>query len=162
MEKQEICNKGVAFTGHRDILRSKRSDLKQKLSFCVRNLYYKGMSDFYCGAAWGFDLLAAEVVLSLKSELPTIRLICVIPYRGQSENWSLVEQTRYKRVISKADKVVILSENYFGGCFFRRNDYLVNHSCGIVAYYDGKPKGGTFYTVKKAQANSLWVINLYH
>lgn len=49
MEKQEICNKGVAFTGHRDILRSKRSDLKQKLSFCVRNLYYKGMSDFYCG-----------------------------------------------------------------------------------------------------------------
>lgn len=33
MEKQENCNKGVAFTGHRDILRSKRSDLKQKLSF---------------------------------------------------------------------------------------------------------------------------------
>ena len=132
MEKQEICNKGVAFTGHRDILHSKRSDLKQKLSFCVRNLYYKGMVDFYCGAAWGFDLLAAEVVLSLKSELPAIRLICVIPYRGQSENWSLIEQTRYKRVISKADEVVILSENYFGGCFFRRNDYLVNHSCGSL------------------------------
>ena len=162
MEKTKVCNGGVAFTGHRDILCSKRRELRQRLSFCVRNLYHEGMLDFYCGAAWGFDLLAAEVVLSLKSELPAIRLICVLPYRGQSEKWNLIEQAKYKRVISKADEVVILSENYFGGCFFRRNDYLVNHSCGIVAYYDGKQKGGTFYTIRKAQAKSLWVINLYH
>ena len=60
MEKTKICNKGVAFTGHRDILCSKRRELRQRLSFCVRNLYHEGMLDFYCGAAWGFDLLAAE------------------------------------------------------------------------------------------------------
>lgn len=75
------------------------------------------MLDFYCGAAWGFDLLAAEVVLSLKGELPAIRLICVLPYRGQSEKWNLIEQAKYKRVISKADDVVILSENYLEAVF---------------------------------------------
>lgn len=49
MEKTKICNKGVAFTGHRDILCSKRRELRQRLSFCVRNLYHEGMLDFYCG-----------------------------------------------------------------------------------------------------------------
>ena len=69
---------------------------------------------------------------------------------------------KIKRTISEAEEVVVLSGIYFRKLFFRRNDYLVNHSCGIVAYYDGKPKGGTFYTVKKAQAKSLLVINLYY
>ena len=37
----------------------------------------------------------------------------------------------------------------------------VFHSSSLIAWYDGKPKGGTFYTYRKATANGLKVINLY-
>ena len=40
-------------------------------------------------------------------------------------------------------------------------DYMLAHASGIIAYYDGKPKGGTFYTCRKARLKGLDIINLY-
>lgn len=34
---------------------------------------------------------------------------------------------------------------YYNGCLLKRNDYMLAHASGIIAYYDGKPKGGTFF-----------------
>ena len=44
-----------------------------------------GITNFYCGMALGFDMLAAEEVISLKVELPNLKLIAVIPYDGQND-----------------------------------------------------------------------------
>ena len=43
----------------------------------------------------------------------------------------------------------------------RRNDYMLSHSCGLIAFFDGKPKGGTFYTCRKAKSMGMDIINLY-
>ena len=40
-----------------------------------------GITNFYCGMALGFDMLAAEEVISLKVELPNLKLVAVIRKR---------------------------------------------------------------------------------
>ena len=151
----------VAFTGHRSVPESKKDDLKKKLRGKIRLLYAMGIRNYYCGMAIGFDMLAAEVVLSLRSELPYLKLIAVVPFKEQSVRWNYQEQARYKRLLSQCDDAVTLSQVYYNGCLLRRNDYMLAHSCGLIAFFDGKPKGGTFYTYRKARALGMDIINLF-
>ena len=153
--------KSVTFTGHRYIPQSKRSDLCTKLEKAVKENHSKGVRNFLCGMAVGFDLLAAEAVLRGKKELPNIILTAVVPFRLQYERWSVREKLRYHSIISRADKVVVRSEHYYNGCLLRRNDYMLSHSNGVIAYYDGTPKGGTYYTIRKARQMKLPVLNLF-
>ena len=110
---------------------------------------------------WGLIVLAAEVALALQSELSGLQVIAVVPYRGQSERWNDAMKARYDTILCNSDDVIILSEHYYHGCLLRRNDYMVFHSSSLIAWYDGNPKGGTFYTYRKATANGLKVLNLY-
>ena len=135
----------VAFSGHRTIAEDRKDEIRKKLRGKIRLLYAMGITNFYCGMALGFDMLAAEEVISLKVELPNLKLIAVIPYDGQNERWSAREQDRYWDILDKADDAILLSKHYFNGCLLRRNDYMLSHSCGLIAFFDGKPKGGTFY-----------------
>lgn len=151
----------VAFSGHRSIPEHRKEVLKKKLTEKIRLLYAMGIRDYYCGMALGFDMLAAEVVLSLKSELPQLKLIAVVPFKGQSARWRYNEQTRYKAILARCDDVILLSKEYYNGCLLRRNDYMLSHSCGLVAFFDGKPKGGTFYTCRKAKSLGMDIINLF-
>ena len=120
-----------------------------------------GIRNYYCGMAIGFDMIAAEVVLSLRSELPYLKLIAVVPFKEQSARWNYQEQARYKRLLSQCDDAIMLSQVYYNGCLLRRNDYMLAHSCGLVAFFDGKPQGGTFYTCRKAKSMGLEIINLF-
>ena len=81
--------------------------------------------------------------LKVKKELPDIILTAVVPFRLQYERWSEREKLRYHSIISRTDNVVVLSEHYYNGCLLRRNDYMLSHCNGVIAYYDGTPKGGT-------------------
>ena len=56
--------KSVAFTGHRRIPSEVRKTLADAVKTKAKLLYAMGITDYYCGMAIGFDLLAAEVVLS--------------------------------------------------------------------------------------------------
>ena len=163
MEKALYSERGksIAFTGHRIIPLVRQEDVRVRLIAAVAFACKSGITHFYCGMALGVDLMAAEVVLSLKDKFPDIRLIAVVPFSGQSNRWAFSEQERYHRILAKTDKVVVLSENYFRECLLRRNDYMLSHSCGVIAYYDGKPKGGTFYTVRKAERMKMEVVNIY-
>ena len=111
--------------------------------------------------AVGFDMLAAESLLGFKAEYPDIRLTAVIPFRGQPCKFNPADKGRYQSILGKADNVVCLSETYFDGCFLRRNDYMLNHASHIIAYYNGEPKGGTFYTCRRAERMGLEITNLY-
>ncbi len=59
------------------------------------------------------------------------------------------------------DDVVVLSEYYYNGCFLKRNDFMLNHVAALLAYFDGMPKGGTFYTVRNAKRLRLQICNLF-
>ena len=138
----------VCFSGHRSVPFAKRRELKQCLKSEIAKAYADGYRYFYCGMAMGFDLLAAEAA--------------VVPFRGQSDRWSKEEQAKYDAILRIVDDVVVLSEQYYNGCLLRRNDYMVNRSSRLIAYFDGNPKGGTFYTVREAKRQGLDIVNLHN
>ena len=152
--------KSITFTGHRIIPLVRQKEFRERLEEAVALACKSDMTRFYCGMALGFDMMAAEVVLSLKDKFPDIQLIAIVPFLGQSSRWGSFEQERYCQILAGANKVVVLSENYFRGCLLRRNDYMLSHSCGVIAYYDGKLKGGTYYTVRKAGRMEMDVVNI--
>lgn len=152
----------VCFSGHRNIPLAKRRDLKQRLKSEITNAYAAGYRCFFCGMAMGFDLLAAEAALSLQSELKDLQVVAVVPFRGQTERWSIETRAKYESIIRMVDDVVMLSEKYYNGCLLRRNDYMVNQSSRLITYYNGSNKGGTFYTIRKARLCGLDIVNLYN
>ena len=62
------------FTGHREIP-AHTQPLRDALLRHITSLYADGCTDFLCGGAKGFDLLAAEALLELRPILSDARLI---------------------------------------------------------------------------------------
>ena len=81
--------------------------------------------------------------------MPGLRLVAVIPFRGQESRFPAADRERFRRVLAAADHSVTLSPSYHAGCYAVRNNYLVEHAALLVAWYDGSP-GGTHYTVRRA------------
>ena len=158
---QTGITKAAVFTGHRFIHYNDRQRLKTNLERAITDCYHSGIRHFLCGMATGFDMLAAETLLAMKADYPDIRLTAVIPFRGQSCKFNPADKERYRSILGKADNMVCLSETYFDGCFLRRNDYMLNRASHIIAYYNGEPKGGTFYTCRRAERMGLDITNLY-
>ena len=92
--------------------------------------------------------------------MPGLRLVAVIPFRGQESRFPAVDRERFRRVLAAADHSVTLSPSYHAGCYAVRNNYLVEHAALLVAWYDGSP-GGTHYTVRRALVRGLEFINLH-
>lgn len=53
-----------------------------------------------------------------------------------------------------------LADSYSRGCYYRRNDYLVDHAVRVVAWYIRR-NSGTGYTVRRARHQGIEVLNLY-
>ena len=97
---------------------------------------------------------------SPRNPMPGLRLVAVIPFRGQESRFSAADRERFRRVLDAADRSVTLSPSYHAGCYAVRNNYLVDHAALLVAWYDGSP-GGTHYTVRRALARGLEFVNLH-
>ena len=151
----------AAFTGHRIIDASQREHVKRRLSRVVVDAYGNGIRNFISGFAIGFDMMAAEVVVGLKRDHPDIALIAAIPFRGQACRFSFYDRMRYDRLLEVADEVMVLYDCYSPRCFLERDEFMVNSASLLIAYYDGRMKGGTFYTIRKAMAQNIPIVNVY-
>ena len=151
----------AAFTGHRWYDSSRKQSVRKKLEGCVREAYRNGITNFISGMAIGFDLLAAELVLSLKQECPAITLTVALPFGEQASRFNERNKSRYYKCLSQADDIVILSNDYTAKCYLERDRFMVEHSSLLIACYDGRNKGGTFWTVNYAARIGKNVINIY-
>lgn len=151
----------AAFTGHRACPPSMRNVIKSRLSAAILDAYEHGIRNFVSGFALGFDLLAAEAVLALKASHPDITLTAAVPFRGQPNKFTFTERLRYERFLSQADEVIVLSERYYRRCFLERDEFMVDNASLVIAYYDGREKGGTYYTVKRASAAGIRIVNVF-
>ena len=151
----------AAFTGHRWYDSSRKHSVRKKIEECVREAYRNGITNFISGMAIGFDLLAAEVVLSLRHECPAITLTAVLPFREQASRFNELNRCRYYKCLSQADDIVILSNDYTAKCYLERDRFMVEHSSLLIACYDGRNRGGTFWTVNYAARTGKNVINIY-
>lgn len=124
--------KTVCFTGHRKIPPEKKDEITRRLKVMIIQLINRGYLYFGAVGALDFDMMAEQAVLSLKKEYPQIKLILVLPCKLQANSWSNEDKEVYQEIISKADKVVYTSQEYYRGCMQKRNRYLVDNSSVCV------------------------------
>ena len=162
--KISIC----AFTGHRptrfkfgydeeypDCIKLKLI-LLQQISALIDN----GVTTFLTGMALGTDQYAAEIVLGLKSQLPQIKLYCILPCETQANKWSVEQRERYFNILEQADEVIYVSHQYTDTCMHDRNRYMVDHANIILAVYDGQPRSGTAHCVNYARKQRRRIIRI--
>lgn len=115
---------------------------------------------FYSGVAMGFDIIAAETVLILKEAYDTpLKLVCVLPFENQSDTYTSYWKKRYEKVLRQADEVIVLSKEYYQGCYQQRNIYMVDNCDYVLTWYDGKP-GGTRNTLDYAAQKGRHIFNV--
>ena len=150
----------VCFTGHRDV--KKYDDVYNRTINAVEILINKGSLCFYVGGALGFDMLATNVIINLKSKYPQIKLILLLPFKEPwkvEKNWTDNDIIDYNAILKKADKIIFINDYYKRGCYYERNRFLIDNSNVCIAYQRRK-SGGTAYTVDYAQKHQVSVINL--
>ena len=111
--------------------------------------------------AIGFDIEAAEVTLALRNELKGIKVVAVIPFEGMQNGFSEPWHSRFNCIVKDADETITLAPKYSSEVYAVRNNFLVDNSSAIVAYFDGS-KGGTAYTINRAVKGLLRLVNIYH
>ncbi|MBQ4154053.1 MAG: DUF1273 family protein [Clostridia bacterium] len=162
-----VKEKTCCFSGyrpHKFNFEFNKSDLKyieleSNIISALLSSIEQGYDTFLCGGAMGFDLLCGELVLLIKERFPNIKLICVIPFSGQSKNFPAEWKERYDRITSQCDSVYKISEKFSKACFHLRNFEMVYSSSRLITYFTGR-SGGTANTIALAQREKLDIINI--
>ncbi len=156
--------KSVAFTGYREAKIKNvitRQKLLQELYIAIKKAYSDGCRTFYTGMSDGFDMLAATAVIEFRGEQSDVRLVAVVPFKGQEEKFSSEDKTLYASTLSNADEIITLAEKFeHNDQYLRRNDLLLERSGYLICFYDGKV-GGTMYTYNRAVKQGHKIINLH-
>lgn len=151
--KNTICG-----TGHRpqhvQNFGTAKDDIKK---FISENNVDKVIS----GMALGFDIILAEAVLELKEQGANIILEAAVPCREQDKLWRKEDKEKYQYILSKCDIVTILQQEYTIDCLNKRNQYMVDNSDIVLAYWNGKQNGGTYNCIKYAESKHKKIINIY-
>lgn len=135
----------IAFTGHRKI----SSDLSETaLKALIVEKLDGGANEFYCGMAYGFDLLCCQILAELKENY-TFKIVACIPFQEQAKSFSKKDKILYDKMLAVCDEKVILSKEYHAGCYQARDRFIVDNAEEIIAYLN-KAKTGTAYTVNYA------------
>lgn len=139
-------SKTVAFTvqnNSRSLISDKEA-LSNEIETIILEYYSQGFRYFMSGMAIGFDLLAAEVVLKLKPLYSGLELIPVIPFPEQPKYYNDEDKQRYENILRQCEESVVVNVEYYWGSYHRRNDFLIDNSSCVIAYFDGIKRGGTY------------------
>ena len=117
----------------------------------IEKLIESGYTYFISGGAIGVDMDFADAVLQAKKQHKDIILEIAVPCRNQDLKWSNGDKKRYAEILKSADIVNILSESYTSSCMQKRNEYMVDKSDLIIAFWNGEESGGTWNTINYAE-----------
>ena len=153
-----MAEKTCCVTGHRDIPENKLTYVKEELKKHILQAIEDGCTHFISGFAGGSDLIFAQIVADLKKENHTLSLEAAIPYEKRLES----PNQQLQVLLQVFDEIQVCSKEYTRDCFFIRNRYMVDDSKYVIAVYDGRKKGDTYYTIRYAhqEKKEVWVIPL--
>ena len=108
----------------------------------------------------GFDTIAAETVIEMREKYQNIKLVMYLPCYGQSKMWKESEQFRYRIVLSKADKIIYITESvYTDDCMKLRNLKMIKDSSFCIAFCLMQ-KSGTGFTLRNAENVGIEIVNI--
>ena len=152
--------RACAMTGHRNITHALERGLEKRLLDVIEELAAEGTEVFYTGGAQGFDTLAAREVIRFRITHPDVSLVLILPCVNQNERWSESATSAYEFILSSADEIRYISDEYTDGCMRERNLALVDASDILIAYV-GRSRSGAGQTVRMAEKAGKRVYNLY-
>ena len=155
-----LISSGCAFSGHRNIKAEHLMALPDLLLRAIEYAYNQGCRDFYCGGAVGFDTLAAREVLKFRISHPDVRLVMLLPCVDQDAYWNERQKSNYAYVLSSANEVIYISDEYTPTCIKERNQRLAE-SADIMVCYLSHRASGAGQTVAMAERLGRKVYNLY-
>ena len=133
--------------------------VKALLDAAVRQAVEDGFTTFITGMARGVDIWAGQAVLKLRAQNPAIKLVAASPYKGFEDRWSDAWKEQYSFLLQWADAVRYICPGYSKGAFQKRNEWMVDRSSRVIAFYNGE-SGGTRNTIRYADSKGVQVINL--
>lgn len=147
--------KTCAITGHRVL---EKGFNKEKVREIFIKLFQAGFDTFLIGMALGFDTECFKILEDLKKE-NKIFLIACVPCKTQSYRFTKEQKNEYDRMLSVADEVVLVSEEYSKTCMQKRNQYMVDN-CSVLLAYLRRDFGGTKNTVNYAIKRQVQIIKI--
>ena len=141
--------KTCCVTGHRDVPVGMEQYVEEALRKEVLVAIAAGYTRFISGFADGVDLTFAAIVAAEKKQNSCLQLEAALPYRNRIN----AKSPLFQELLACCDRVYVQSEKSNRQCYHERNRYMVLSSDRVIAVYDGRSTGGTFYTIRFAQAN---------
>ena len=84
-------------------------------------------------------------------------MVACIPYGGQIDSMREDDRRAYESILKDCDDIKVLSANYYPGCMYARNRYMVDNADIVFAHFKGG-KGGTYYTVSYAKKSGRQLV----
>jgi len=148
--------KTLAVTGHRMLSANFNKD---KLKSVLEKFIERDFDTFLIGMALGFDTVCFQTLEKLKEKYPSIKIIACIPCLCQACKFNKAQKEEYDRMLSVADEKIILSTEYTPACMMKRNKFMVDNACALLAYLI-RDYGGTANTVKYAEKMNIPIVYL--
>lgn len=132
MVEKKIC----AFLTHQNDAKNKkicdlapenlaiRKILKHQIQFLIDCQF----THFLTGLELGADTWCAEILITLKRELPHISLECRLPFEHQADHWSLHQRENYFSLIAQSDQVNYVSLHETKNCRYLRDKQMIQQS----------------------------------
>jgi uncharacterized phage-like protein YoqJ len=152
--------KACSFTGHRQIKREHEKELPNLVARAVKYAYEEGCRRFIAGGALGFDTLVAREVIKFRMHHPDVSLVLYLPCIAQDTKWKPQQKRLYEYLLSEADEVVYVSEEYTDGCMKERNRRIAEDADMLIAYV-ARTNSGAAQTVRMARELGREIYNLY-
>ena len=155
MTEEEKRLRRCCFSGHRpEKLNAPENEVRQWLEEQIDRAVADGYRTFISGCAMGVDIWAGEIVLIKRSANPDLHLIAATPWPGFARRWNGEWQNRYNSLLKQADMTVAVCDHFHNGVFQLRNQWMVDHSNRLIAYYNGT-EGGTKNTIDYARKKGI-------
>lgn len=139
--------KTCCVTGNRYIEEKKVKTTRNEITLAVMSAIFKDCKKFISGFSYGVDLIFADVVLELKQKYTDISLHAEIPYRKRL----FTSDEKFQKLIEQCSSIYITSENYYKGCFGKRNKEMIEKSDLLIAVYDKSAKDSTKFNINYAK-----------
>lgn len=140
----------VAFTGHRELKEDFNPD---KLREIIEKHLKNGANLFFNGLAWGFDLVALDVLFEFKGRYD-FKVIACVPFPGQEDYFDAKWKNFYYQMKAKCDDELMLCDEFTRYAYDKRNKHMVDNSSALIAYLY-EPKSGSGSTVRYAKKKGL-------
>ncbi len=112
---------------------------KARLHAEMTDLVKDGVTAFYTDMSDGVNMIAAEIVLQIKGEMPEkgVRLIGVLPHEEQAAHWTVSLRERYFNAMANADEEVLISSRFTKTCYRDSMQYMMSNSTHMIIVING-------------------------